>query len=312
MGADHDHASTFAGHRSKLTAAFVITLVVFLSQLVGSILTGSVALLVDTAHMLTDVMGLFMALTAARLMLRPATDRHTWGLRRAEVLSATLQALILFAVGVYALIEGIRRLFQPAEVPGKMLLVFGCIGLVANVIALIILASDRNINLNMRAAFLEVLNDALGSVAVIVSALCLIWFEWDRADAIAGLVIAGLILPRTISLARSAISVLLEGTPPEIDLDEMRRHLEGTEHVIAVHDLHVTRISSDLPILTAHVRVEDTCFYDGHAPDILRSLQECVREHFPLRIEHSTFQLEPVSFGHSPHPFNHDNPPPKS
>lgn len=296
-GHEHSHA-VGQQNRTRLTIAFVLTAIVFVSQLVGSVITGSVALLVDTAHMLTDVMGLFMALTAARLMLRPATDTHTWGFRRAEVISASLQALILFAVGVYALVEGIRRLFQPADVPGDLLLIFGVIGLVANVIALILLTSSRDANLNMRAAFLEVLNDALGSVAVIVGALCILWFGWDRADAVVGIVIALLILPRTINLARQALGVLLEVTPREIDLEDVRRHLEATEHVIAVHDLHITRISSDLPILTAHVRIEDHCFHDGHAPEILRSLQQCVSEHLPITIQHATFQLEPESFAH--------------
>ena len=299
MGAGHDHAhASTSTNRTRLAFAFAITAVVFVSQLVGSVITGSVALLVDTAHMLTDVIGLFMALTAARLMLRPAADTHTWGFRRAEAISAALQALILFTVGVYALVEGIRRLFLPSDVPGDLLLIFGFIGLLANVVALIILASGRNSNLNMKAAFLEVVNDALGSVAVIVGALCLIWFDWSRADAVVGILIALMILPRTITLARSALGVLLEVTPPEINLETVRTHLEQTEHVIAVHDLHISRISTDLPVLTAHVRIEDSCFTDGHVPEILRSLQECVAEHFPISIEHSTFQLEPANFTH--------------
>lgn len=295
MGADHQHShQSGAQNQTRLAFAFGLTAIVFVSQLVGTILTGSVALLVDTAHMLTDVIGLLMALTAAKLMLRPATDTHTWGFRRAEVISASVQALILFTVGMYALIEGIRRLFNPAEVPGGLLLIFGVIGLAANLIALVILAGGKNDNLNMRAAFLEVLNDALGSVAVIVSALLMIWFGWERADSVAGIVIALMILPRTISLARSAFGVLLEKTPEGIDLADVRAHILSQEHVIEVRDLHVTRISSDLPVLTAHVLIEDECFTDGHAPEILIALQKCVADHFPIKIEHSTFQLEPV------------------
>lgn len=299
MSHDHRHA-TDTRHRSRLLTAFILTSVVFVSQLVGSLITGSIALLVDTAHMLTDVVGLLMALTAARLLLRPATDTHTWGFRRAEVISASIQALVLFGIGVYALVEGVRRLVSPADVPGDLLLIFGVIGLAANIIALVVLASGRNTNLNMRAAFLEVLSDALGSVAVIVSAILVMTLGWTRADAVAGIAIALFILPRTFVLARSAIAVLLEKTPDEIDLDEVRYHLTSKDHVIAVHDLHVSRISSDLPVLTAHVVIEERCFYDGHAPNLLRELQECVAEHFPLSIEHSTFQLEPP--GHSEPP----------
>lgn len=308
MGAGHDHGtSAVAGgpsNRRRLTLAFALTFLVFLSQLVGSIITGSLALLVDTAHMLTDVMGLLLALTAARLMERPATDTHTWGFRRAEVLSATLQALILMSVGIYALIEGIKRLFAPAELPSGTMLIFGIVGLVANLIAMLILVGGRGDNLNMRAAFLEVVNDALGSVAVIVSALLIMWFGWERADSIAAIAIAVLIVPRTLSLLRSALDVLFEKTPQGIDLADVRAHILELAHVIAVDDLHVTRISSDLPILTAHVTIEAECFTDGHAPEILTSLQTCVAEHFPIRIDHATFQLEPE--GHRGHDQLHE------
>lgn len=293
MTHDHGQHATDTQNRSRLLAAFVLTSLVFVTQLVGSLITGSIALLVDTAHMLSDVIGLLMALTAARLLLRPATDTHTWGFRRAEVISASVQALVLFAVGLYALIEGIRRFVEPAEVPGDLLLVFGSIGLAANLIALLILAGGRHSNLNMRAAFLEVLSDALGSVAVIVSAILMMTLGWVHADSVAGIAIALFILPRTVMLARSAVGVLLEKTPSEINLDEVRRHMTSKDHVIAVHDLHVSRISSDLPVLTAHVIIEESCFHDGHAPRILRELQECVAQHFPLNIEHSTIQLEP-------------------
>ncbi|MBC9927058.1 MULTISPECIES: cation diffusion facilitator family transporter [unclassified Leucobacter] len=310
MGAGHHHgaaaATGGASNRRRLTLAFCLTFLVFLSQLVGSIITGSLALLVDTAHMLTDVIGLLLALTAARLMERPATDTHTWGFRRAEALSASLQALILLAVGVYAMIEGVRRLFEPAELASGTMLIFGIVGLVANVIAMAILAGGRGANLNMRAAFLEVVNDALGSVAVIVSALLIAWFGWERADSIAAILIAVLIVPRTISLLRSSLSVLLEQTPKGLDLADVRTHILGLPHVLAVHDLHITRISSDLPILTAHVTVEAECFTDGHAPEILASLQTCVAEHFPIRIDHATFQLEPE--GHGGHDALHGEP----
>lgn len=292
MPKGHDHILTKNSRR--LTVAFLVTLFVFVSQLIGAILTGSLALLVDTAHMLTDVIGLLMALTAARLMMRPASDTHTWGFKRAEVLSASLQAIILFAVGVYALVEAVRRWFEPTEVPGMMLLIFASIGLLANLVSLFVLKGSKDSNLNMKAAFLEVMTDALGSVAVILSALAMIFFDFGRADTIAAIFIAILILPRAVHLARQALEVLLEKTPKELDLDELREHIKSHEHVIDVHDLHVTRISSDYPVLTAHVAVEDSCFYDGHAPEILEALQLCAREHFPIRIEHATFQIEPA------------------
>lgn len=292
MGADHDHQLT--ENRTRLLLAFGLTAIVFVSQLVGSIVTGSIALLVDTAHMLTDVISLLMALTAANLMLRAPTNTHTWGFKRAEVLSASFQSLLLLGVGVYALFEAVRRLFTPTEIPGKTLLIFATIGLVANLLALAVLSGGKDSNLNMKAAFLEVATDALGSVAVIIGALTMIFFGFSRADSIAAILIAFMIIPRALRLARQALGILLEKTPPEIDLEDIKKHLLQQEHVVSVDDLHVTRISSDLPVLTAHITVEDSCFRDGHAPEILANLQECVREHFPLRIEHSTFQLEPA------------------
>jgi cobalt-zinc-cadmium efflux system protein len=283
-----------------LVIAFSITLSVFVIEVVGSVITGSLALLVDAAHMLTDVIGLAMAVTAAHLMNRAPSDRHTWGLRRAEVLAALAQAALLLGVGIFALVEGVRRLFAPPEIASGSLLLFGIIGLVANVASLLVLLSGRRKNLNMRAAFLEVTNDALGSVAVIISALLIAAFGWYRADAIAGILIALLIIPRTLILLRTSASVLLESTPPGLDLSEVRRHILELPGVVAVHDLHASQVSTDLPTLTAHVVVDEAALLEGGTGELLRSLQECVAEHFPIGIEHSTFQIEPQS-----HPGEH-------
>lgn len=300
MGAGHDHGAADT-NRSRLAIALAITVGVVIAQAIGAVVTGSLALLVDTAHMLTDATGLVMALFAANLMRRRPSNRLTWGLRRTEVLSAMAQAALLFGVGIFALVEGIRRLFEPPEIASGSLLFFGILGLVANVIALAVLASGRASNLNMRAAFLEVANDALGSIGVIVSAILIALFGWYRADAIAAILIAVLIVPRTIILLRASLGVLLESTPKGVDLDEIRRHIIEVDHVVDVHDLHVTRISSDLPVLTAHVIVDDSCFNDGHAAQMLPQLQKCVAEHFTVSIEHSTFQIEPQSNASSEH-----------
>ncbi|PVW02013.1 cation transporter [Microbacterium sp. Gd 4-13] len=302
MTAEHSHAGTTTP-RSRLLIAFAITASVFVIEVVGAVLTGSLALLVDAAHMLTDVIGLSLALTAAHLMNRRPSDRHTWGFRRAEVLGALTQAALLFGVGIFAFVEGIRRLFEPPEIASGSLLLFGIIGLVANVISLIVLTGGRSENLNMRAAFLEVLNDALGSVAVIISAILISTLGWYQADAVAGIVISLLIVPRTIVLIRASGSVLLEATPRGLDLAAVREHLLALPHVIAVHDLHASHISTDLPVLTAHVVVEDDYLNNGDGGALLRSLQRCVAEHFPVSVEHSTFQIEPASYeeDHLPH-----------
>lgn len=301
MGHAHEHlpAGAAPDHRRRLAVAFGITVAIFGAQAVGAVVTGSLALLVDTAHILTDVAGLGVALIAAWLVIRPATTTRTWGFRRAEVLAALLQAAVLLAVGGYVLIEGIGRLLRPPEVPSTQLLIFGVIGLAGNLASLAVLAGGRHGNLNLRAAFLEVLNDALGSVGVIIAAVVIATTGWQRADVVAGLVIGALIVPRAFVLLRDATSVLLESTPPGLDLDDVRAHLLELDHVLGVHDLHASLVATGMPVLSAHVVVDDSCFADGHAPQILDALQHCVAEHFDVSVQHSTFQLEPA--GHAGH-----------
>jgi cobalt-zinc-cadmium efflux system protein len=300
MGAGHDHGAGASGaasadHRVRLAVAFGITATVLVAQGVGAVLTGSLALLTDTAHMLTDATGLLMALVAASLVLHPPTKRRTWGWRRVEVLAALAQATLLLAVGLYALVEGVRRLVEPPEVPSSELLLFGVVGLVGNVVAIAVLASGRRANLNLRAAFLEVLNDALGSVGVIVAAVVIATTGYQRADTIAGLFIAALIVPRAFRLMRETAGVLLEFTPKGLDLDEVRAHILALDHVEDVHDVHASTVATGLPTISAHVVVDDACFRDGHALEIVERVRSCVAHHFPVSIEHSTFQLETAS-----------------
>lgn len=291
MGAGHDHGSAVT-NRNRLAAALAITCTVLVAEVIGAVWTGSLALLVDAAHMLTDSLGLIVALVAANLMGRPASARRTWGWQRAEVIAAAAQAAVLLGVGVYAVGEAIRRLLDPPEVATHGLAIFGAIGLVANVLSLLVLAGGRGHNLNLRAAFLEVANDALGSVAVLVAAAVISMTGWQRADAVAGLAVAALIVPRAAVLLRESGTILLESTPAGLDLDEVRDHLLQQPHAIAVHDLHASTIASGLPILSAHVVLEDTCFSDGHGPEILQAILHCLAEHHDISIEHCTFQLE--------------------
>ena len=302
MSHDHDHAD---GSRGRLAVAFGITVAVLVAELIGAAVTGSLALLVDAAHMLTDAGGLAIALVAASLMGRPANSKRTWGLARVEVLGATAQAAILLAVGIFVLVEAVQRLFQPPEIAGSQLIIFGIIGLLGNVASIAVLASSRGKNLNLRAAFLEVLNDALGSVAVIAAAIVIALTGFQLADAIAAIIIGALILPRAVILLKDTTSVLLESTPKGLNLDTVRDHLLELPHVKGVHDLHVSQIATGLPVLTAHVVVDDSCFYDGHNAQMLDDLQHCVAEHFAVQIEHSTFQLEPAGHGAHEHP-THD------
>jgi cobalt-zinc-cadmium efflux system protein len=302
MSHDHDHADS---GRGRLAVALGITAAVLVAEVIGAVVTGSLALLVDAAHMLTDAGGLAIALLAATLVRRPANAKRTWGMARAEVLGATAQAAVLLAVGIFVLVEAVQRLFSPPEIAGGQLVVFGIIGLAGNVASIAVLASSRGRNLNMRAAFLEVLNDALGSLAVIAAAIVIATTGFQMADAIAAILIGALILPRAVLLLRDTTNVLLESTPRGLDLDSVRDHLLELPHVKSVHDLHVSQIATGLPVLTAHVVVDDSCFYDGHNARMLDDLQHCVAEHFAVQIEHSTFQLEPVGHGEHEHP-THD------
>lgn len=299
-GHDHGHGSA---NRSRLLIALAITFSVLIVEIVGAVVTGSLALLVDAAHMLTDSVGLVVAVIAATLMARPATSRRTWGWQRAEVIAAGAQAAVLLVVGGYAIYEGIRRLIDPPEVSSGSLALIGAIGLAANIASLLVLAGGRGNNLNMRAAFLEVANDALGSVAVLVAGVVIQLTGWTRADAVAGLLVATLILPRAVILLRESAVILLESTPAGLDLDEVREHILALPHVVGVHDLHASTVASGLPVLTSHVVLGDQCFTDGHSQQILAALQGCVASHHDVSIEHCTFQLETaeVAAGHTEH-----------
>ena len=310
---DHDHSPAATEHahghshnhgagasRGRLLIALCLSVTVLVAEIITALLTGSLALLADAGHMLTDVVGLVMALVAAYLSTRPATDRSTWGMRRAEVIGAALQAGMLAVVGVFVAFKAIHNLLVAPQVEASGMLVMGVIGLVANVIALVVLSGGRGgdghgENLNMRAAFLEVLNDALGSVGVIIAAAIVARTGWTRADAVVSLLIAVLILPRAVALLRSALAVLMDFTPKELDLAQVRTHMLEVDHVEEVHDLHAWTVASGMPVLTAHVVVRDECLRDGHTEEILDRLQSCMAEHFPVRIQHATLQLEPVS-----------------
>ena len=298
QGHSHNHGA--GASRGRLLVALCLSATVLVAEIVTALLTGSLALLADAGHMLTDVAGLATALTAAHLSTHPATDRSTWGMRRAEVIGAALQAGALAVVGVFVAFKAVHNLLAPPPVEASGMLAMGVIGLAANVLALLVLSRGRGHdghgeNLNMRAAFLEVVNDALGSVGVIVAAAVVARTGWTRADAAVSLVIAALILPRAVSLLRSALAVLMDFTPRELDLAQVRSHMLGIDHVEEVHDLHAWTVASGMPVLTAHVVVRDECLRDGHTEEILDRLQGCVAEHFPVKIRHATLQLEPVS-----------------
>jgi cobalt-zinc-cadmium efflux system protein len=307
MGEGHAHHGhglrTTAGgrHRRRLVVVLLLSVVILVAEVVGGLLSGSLALLADAGHMLTDVAGLALALFAIALAQRPPTLTRTWGLARAEVLAAGVNALVLIAVGVWVLVEAVRRFSEPPEVASGTMLVFGAVGLAGNGVGVWLLASAQRDSLNIRGAFLEVLSDAVASAGVIVAALLIRYTPWDSADTVVAAGIAVFILPRAFRLLREAVLVLLESTPRDVDLAEVRRHILGIARVLDVHDLHASTVTSGLPVLSAHVVVEAACFHDGHAPQVLDQLQHCLAADFDVL--HSTFQLEPD--GHLHHEHSH-------
>jgi len=305
-GHGHGHGATGegpAGSGRALALVLAITCAVLVVEVAGAVVSGSLALLADAGHVLTDVAGLAMALAASVLVRRPPTDRLTWGYRRAEVLAAAVQAAVLLAVGGFIVVESARRLLDPPEVASTAMVVFGAVGLAGNAVCIAVLARARagaGEDMNMRAAFLEVVADALGSVAVLVAAAVIAVTGWHRADAVASMLIGAMILPRTWLLLRSTVDVLLEATPRGVDLAAVRQHLLAVPHVRGVHDLHASTVATGLPVLTAHVVVDDGCFHSGHLTSMLDRLQDCLAGHFD--VAHSTFQFESAAHAAHEHP----------
>jgi cobalt-zinc-cadmium efflux system protein len=295
MSGDHDHGAgalrAGARHQTRLAIAFVLILVFFVVEAVGGILTNSLALLSDAGHMLTDVLGLGMALAAIQLATRferrSDTGHHTFGLYRLEILAAFVNALLLFGVAIYVLIEAVRRLFDEPEVLGVPMLIVAVLGLIVNIVAFLLLREGAKESLNVEGAYLEVLADTLGSVAVIIAALLLEGFGWTWVDPVVGAAIGLWILPRTWRLGAKAVRILLQSAPPDLDLDAIQRDLGALPDVVDVHDLHVWTLTSEMENASVHLVVEVGT--DAHGVlDQARDLLQ--RRH---GIDHATLQVEP-------------------
>jgi cobalt-zinc-cadmium efflux system protein len=294
----HNHEVDRAGgaeHRRRLTAVLVVTGIVLIVEVIGAFVTGSLALGADAGHMFVDVTGIGIALTAMTIAERRTTSRSTFGLYRLEIFAAAVNAVVLLAVAGYVVVTAIGRLDDAPAVDSGLMIVVAAIGLVANAWSLWWLHAGQQESLNVRGAYLEVLGDLLGSAAALVAGVVIATTGYDAADPIASLAIAAMIVPRTWSLLREAVTILLEATPSGVDLDHVRRHIVDVEGVVDVHDLHVWTISSGRPVMSAHVVVEDTWL--GRSGEVLDTLQSCLAAHFD--VEHCTFQVEPL--GHVEH-----------
>ncbi len=299
---DHAHGPTGirgAAARRLLAISLAITSAVMVVQIVGSALSGSLALLADAGHMFADAAALVIALIASSVAARPADDRRTFGYQRAEVLGALINGVILIVLAVWIAVEAIQRLMAPdrVEVAGGLMLLVAVIGLIANACALWLLSAAQRTSINVRGAYLEVMGDLLGSAAVIVAAVLVLTTGWMQADAVASLLIAAMIVPRAMGLLREVFSVLSESSPQGVQVQTIREHILSTPGVVDVHDLHVWQLTRGAPVFTAHVVVDADALSEGRSGEILEQLQGCLAHHFD--VDHSTFQLEPS--GHVEH-----------
>ena len=294
---DHDHELGLARagerHRGRLIAAFVVIASFFVVQVIAAFATNSLALLSDAGHMLTDVIGIGMALAAITLATRfeqrrsTVTSRRTFGLYRLEILAAFVNSLLLFAVAIWVVIAAASRLGTQPEVLGGPMLVVAVLGLFANLVAFALLRSGAKESLNVEGAYLEVLADTVGSVGVIVAAVLLQVFGWTWVDSVAGVVIGLWILPRAWRLGRRAVRILLQAAPDRIDLDQLSEELAAIDGVVEVHDLHVWTLTSEMDAASAHLVTSSSA--DSHA--VLDGARQCLAERHG--IAHGTFQVEP-------------------
>ncbi len=284
-GHSHEHATDDV---SALRGAFVITASVLVLEAVGGYLTGSVALMADAGHMLIDAGALGIALSAAWVARRPRDAHMSFGYGRAEILGALVNGTLLGGVSVAIAIEAIERLGNPSAVPvlaGPMVAI-AVVGLAANLLAARLLMASSQQNLNVRAAFLHVLGDALGSIAAIAAGVALLLFDLAAADAVAALAIAAVLIVNAVRLVRESVDVLLEGTPRHLDLQEIRSEVERVAGVASVHDLHIWTVSSGFLAMSAHVDLATGADPEDTRKGVHRLL------HQQYAIEHTTIQTE--------------------
>jgi cobalt-zinc-cadmium efflux system protein len=286
----HAHIPGAGADRRYLLIALLLLAAFMLAEVIVALLSGSLALLSDAGHMLSDVGAIAAALWAIRLAARPASGAWTFGWKRAEILSAAANGITLLVVAGIVTAEAISRLIHPPRVEGLALVVVAAVGVAVSIAAARVLARANRSSLNIQGAFRHVLTDLYGFIGTLAAGVIIIATGWTQADAIASLIVAGLMLKAAWELLRDSGRILLEAAPKTMDLSDIRAHLLATDHVRDLHDLHAWTVTSSLPALSAHIVIDDACFTDGCAPRLLDQLQACIAGHFD--VEHSTFQLE--------------------
>ena len=291
----HDHGEELRRvSRRRLWIALGIIASFLIVEIIGGLVTGSLALLADAGHMLTDALALALAIFVAHLARRPATPERTFGYLRAEVIGAFVNGATLILVVGLIVREAVERFLHPAEVQGSGMLLVAFAGLLANVASAWVLAGSRKANINIEGAFTHVIADALGSVGAIIAGVAILLTGWMPADPLVSLVIGGLILWSSIGLLRRTLAILIHTTPAHLDFREVLAALESNEHVAAVQDLHIWSVTTGFPVLTATIWLKAECTGPACWRAALRDLQAMLHDRFD--IEHVTLQLEPADY----------------
>ena len=289
-GGGHTHVPGAGADRRYLLIALGLLAAFMLAEVTVAVVSGSLALLSDAGHMLSDVGAIAAALWAIRLAARPAAGAWTFGWKRAEILSAAGNGITLLVISGIVAVEAVNRLIHPPAVDGGPVVAVAAIGIAVNIAAAGVLARANRSSLNIAGAFRHVLTDLYGFIGTVAAGIIILATGLTQADAIASLIVVGLMLKAAWELLAASGRILLEAAPETMDLDDVRAHLLATDHVRGLHDLHAWTVTSSLPALSAHIVIDDACFTDGNAPRLLDQLQACIAGHFD--VEHSTFQFE--------------------
>ena len=295
MSAGHSHATVRAGHERKLWLALGLTGSFMIAEVIGAFVTGSLALLSDAAHMMTDTLALAISLVAIQVAKRAADRKRTFGYARFEILAAAFNALLLFGVAFYILYEAYLRLQAPAEIQSTGMLVIAVLGLIVNLISMRLLSAASGESLNVKGAYLEVWSDMLGSIGVIIAAVLIMLTGWGWVDSVVAAAIGFWVVPRTWTLLKASMNVLLQGVPDGIDIDAVEQAIHAVPGVREVHDLHIWALTSGKNVLSTHLVVDPA---QGSEQQVLAQVTELLHEQFD--ISHVTIQIEGAGFHQEP------------
>ncbi|AYG06297.1 cation diffusion facilitator family transporter [Pseudomonas fluorescens] len=295
MSAGHSHATVRAGHERKLWMALGLTGSFMIAEVIGAFVTGSLALLSDAAHMMTDALALAISLVAIQVAKRAADRKRTFGYARFEILAAAFNALLLFGVAFYILYEAYLRLQAPAEIQSTGMLVIAVLGLIVNLISMRLLSAASGESLNVKGAYLEVWSDMLGSIGVIIAAVLIMFTGWGWVDSVVAAAIGFWVVPRTWTLLKASMNVLLQGVPDGIDIDAVEQAIHAVPGVREVHDLHIWALTSGKNVLSTHLVVDPA---QGSEQQVLAQVTELLHEQFD--ISHVTIQIEGAGFHQEP------------